>query len=235
MLNNILGYHSTEPIYSFNLHQLSPLYIRPVDYNLLISYINFISGLFTFVRWEYTNSKFIIENVKTDYLPLYIECSQLIHGCLVFIIQCLMTTCLQVDYCVKSVNHIASVINNTPKVDFNQLANLAEHCFILLTDVLTTYISDEDVQFLQMSLKHFKQEAAATSSSYLCPKFIFEEKYWSVAHQFIALHLLFSDARPLTSLISFSSIHLSLLLRQTDATDNGASSAQPGNEDHQTK
>nr|CAH8872872.1 unnamed protein product [Trichobilharzia regenti] len=221
LLNNILGYHSTEPIYSFNLHQLSPLYIRPVDYNLLISYINFISGLFTFVRWEYTNSKFIIENVKTDYLPLYIECSQLIHGCLVFIIQCLMTTCLQVDYCVKSVNHIASVINNTPKVDFNQLANLAEHCFILLTDVLTTYISDEDVQFLQMSLKHFKQEAAATSSSYLCPKFIFEEKYWSVAHQFIALHLLFSDARPLTSLISFSSIHLSLLLRQTDATDNG--------------
>ncbi|CAH8872777.1 unnamed protein product [Trichobilharzia szidati] len=220
LLNNILGYHSSEPIYSYNLHKLSPLCIRPVDYNLLISYINFISGLFIFVRWEYTNSKFIIENVKTDYLPLYIECSELIHGCLVFIIQCLMTTGLQVDYRLKSVNHGASVITNPPRVDFYQLANLAEHCFILLTDVLTTYISDEDVQILQMSLKHFKQ-GASTSSSYLCPKFIFEEKHWTVAHQFIALHLLFSDARPLTSLIGFSSIHLSVLLRQTEATENG--------------
>ncbi|CAH8638102.1 unnamed protein product [Heterobilharzia americana] len=218
LINNILGYKSSEPVTVYRPHIISPFYIRPADYGLLISYINFMSGLFFFVRWAYANSKFINENIQHGYMPLYVECSELIHGCLVFIIQCLMTTCLQVDYCLGSTNRSPS--DNFLQVDFDRLANLAEHCFMLLTDVLTTRVSDQDIQILQMTLKQLKQESSSSSSN-IFPKFFFEEEtHWPITYQCIALHLLFNDIRSLSSLVAFSSIHLGILLRQTETIEN---------------
>ncbi|KAK4474724.1 hypothetical protein MN116_001850 [Schistosoma mekongi] len=230
LVNNILGYNSSEPIDSSILnHQFSPFHHYSTnEYHLLISYINFISGLFFFVRWVHSNSEFIVENIHIDIVSLYIECSELIHGCLVFIIRYLMIICSQVDYCMKKSNDNAVVIsgliqtNSLLKVDFDQLANLAEHCFMLLTDVLTTRISEQDIQVLQMILTQLKQESSSTLPSlfHLFPKFIFEENNWPLIYQCITLHLLFNDTRSLDSLIAFSSIHQSILLRQTETIEN---------------
>ncbi|CAH8583340.1 unnamed protein product [Schistosoma turkestanicum] len=236
IINIILNYNSSEPISSSNLHQLSPFHHHCLtdEYNLLISYINFISGLFFFVRWAYSNSEFIVENIHIDIMPLYVECSELIHGCLVFIIQYLMIMCSQVDYCVEnfSINSMSNGLIQTnilSKVGFDQLANLAEHCFMLLTDVLTTRTSEKDIQIIQMILKQLKQDSSSSSSSFvsstslfhLFPKFIFEENHWPITYQCIALHLLFNDSRSLNALIAFSSIHQSILLRQTETFEYG--------------
>ncbi|TNN13766.1 nuclear pore complex [Schistosoma japonicum] len=230
LVNNILGYNSSEPIDSLILnHQFSPLHHYSTnEYHLLISYINFISGLFFFVRWVHSNSEFIVENIHIDIISLYIECSELIHGCLVFIIRYLMIMCSQVDYCMKKFNDNAVVnsgliqTNSLLKVDFDQLANLAEHCFMLLTDVLTTRISEQDIRVLQMILNQLKQESSSTLPSlfHLFPKFIFEENHWPLTYQCITLHLLFNDTRSLNALIAFSSIHQSILLRQTETIEN---------------
>ncbi|CAH8638054.1 unnamed protein product [Schistosoma intercalatum] len=229
LINTILNYNSSEPINFLNFHQVTSLHHYSTnEYQLLISYINFISGLFFFIRWAYSNSEFIIENIHIDIIPLYIECSELIHGCLVFIIQYLMIMCSQVDYCnenfnIHSINNGLIQKNLLLKVDFDQLANLAEHCFMLLTDVLTTRTSEQDIQILRMILKQLKQESSSSSTSlfHLFSKFISEENHWPITYQCITLHLLLNDTRSLNALIAFSSIHQSILLRQTETIEYG--------------
>ncbi|XP_018655029.1 LOW QUALITY PROTEIN: hypothetical protein Smp_157220 [Schistosoma mansoni] len=231
LINTILNYNSSEPINFLNFQQSTSFhyhYHSTNVYHLLISYINFISGLFYFIRWVYSNSEFIIETIHIDIIPLYIECSELIHGCLVFIIQHLMIMFSQVDYyaenfSMNSINNGLIQKNHLLKVDFDQLANLAEHCFMLLTDVLTTRTSEQDVQILRMILKQLKQESSSSSTSlfHLFPKFISEENHWPITYQCITLHLLLNDTRSLNALIAFSSIHQSILLRQTETIEYG--------------
>ncbi|GAA47998.1 nuclear pore complex protein Nup188 [Clonorchis sinensis] len=168
-----------------------------LSFELLIAYLDFVSGLLALTKWH--SAAF----ADPSELSLLDNGMELLRGAVLFVVQHLLPDLLHPDKWI----HFMSTSKNA----FG-LYCLAERCLILLTDLLTTSCLDSDsLENLDLQSSDAVHEALqSTGKIHPIGKL----------RQF-ALHLLLNNRWALDSLLALSSIPLRLLLVRHKTLENG--------------
>ncbi|CAL8077982.1 unnamed protein product [Calicophoron daubneyi] len=181
-------------------------------FKLLLSYLNFASGLLSLTKWTYSFDVESFGGETATLTSISHTCFNLLKGTLLLVVRQLIGSGL---YHNNPSSGLQSCLLGRP---MDSYLALAEGCLILLTDLLTTRVSKQDVYSMYCNL----EKSAWGQSGDDCLTDLNSSNLLS-SLQYLALHLLMNTPSALSCLLTFSSVPLGTLLARFMISDHGFS------------